>query len=529
MARSNPLETPVKGSEINPKRLSKAQTVKFFSKKRHGSVHGKEGVIKTMTGPHAADSRDGLEIEYYWVEATIKGYGTEWISTEMYDFYIGTTAAHKDVTPEADAAVASPDAAAAGNSATEPAAVASPDAAAAEPERAPGDSATEPAAVASPDAAAAESERAPGDSATEPAAVASPAPDAAAAESERAPGVVAALVHGDKKAAAPELCFSTVGTVQDEWDFTSGKGWEPTASPSEEQPMVVSVMSKRFPKGLGCIANQVLGCGRSEKSTYGENRLNDDEDVVPGVRAYSIDGWVTNGAGGYVNHVAVAALVHFPKAMNATPRNYFLVVGVVFDEATKSWVFVNQELLMIPASVLSSKEGSMKAGSTGLIHTMLMNHRSFYNLPNVGSRADDFRVTVVHKINPNTPRSQKKKHHCSQRRVRRRRKTWTAAMPRRLRNARRRRRRLKQARSVRRPRRPRRLKHARRQPTRLKQARRRRRRLKQARSVRRPRRPRRLKQARKQPRRLKQARRRPMGRLRQRRQQTWNLMLKRKI
>ena len=86
-----------------------------------------------MTSQHAADSRDGLEIEYYWVEATIKGYGTEWISTEMYDFYIGTTAAHKDLTPEADAAVASPDAAAAGNSATEPAAVASPDAGESEP------------------------------------------------------------------------------------------------------------------------------------------------------------------------------------------------------------------------------------------------------------------------------------------------------------------------------------------------------------------------------------------------------------
>jgi len=40
-----PLETPVKGSEINPKHLSKAQIVKCFSKKRHGSVHLKEGVI----------------------------------------------------------------------------------------------------------------------------------------------------------------------------------------------------------------------------------------------------------------------------------------------------------------------------------------------------------------------------------------------------------------------------------------------------------------------------------------------------
>ena len=48
-----------------------------------------------MTSQHAADSRDGLEIEYYWVEATIKGYRTERISTEMYDFYIVTTAAQR--------------------------------------------------------------------------------------------------------------------------------------------------------------------------------------------------------------------------------------------------------------------------------------------------------------------------------------------------------------------------------------------------------------------------------------------------
>ena len=125
--------------------------------------------------------------------------------------------------------MASPDAAAAecerapGDSATEPAAAWSSDAAESAYTRAPGDSATEPAAVSSPapDAAAAECERAPGDSATEPAAASSPAPDAAAAECERAPGDAAACAHGDKKAAAPELYFSTADSDGEFWNLSA--------------------------------------------------------------------------------------------------------------------------------------------------------------------------------------------------------------------------------------------------------------------------------------------------------------------
>ena len=93
------------------------------------------------------------------------------------------------------------------------------DAADSAPAPAPGDPATEPAAVASPDAAAAECERAPGDSATEPAAVSSP--DAAAAECERAPGDAAACAHGDKKAAAPELYFSTADSDGEYWNLSA--------------------------------------------------------------------------------------------------------------------------------------------------------------------------------------------------------------------------------------------------------------------------------------------------------------------
>ena len=72
-----------------------------------------------------------------------------------------------------------------------------------------------------PDAAAAECERAPGDSATEPAAASSPAPDAAAAECERAPGDAAACAHGDKKAAAPELYFSTADSDGEFWNLSA--------------------------------------------------------------------------------------------------------------------------------------------------------------------------------------------------------------------------------------------------------------------------------------------------------------------
>jgi len=444
MTRSSPLETPVKGSEINPKHLSKAKLVKLFSNKKHGSVHGKEGVIKTITGPHAADSRDGLEIEYYWDELTIKGYGTEWVSTETYHFYTCIAAAPIDATPDATAAVSAraavdsaatepagasspaPDAAAAvsaraqvDSAATEPAGASSPapDAAAAVSARAAVDSAaTEPAGASSPapDAAAAVSARAAVDSAaTEPSGASSPAPDAAAAVSARAAVDSAATepagAHVGNEAAEPELCYSTVGTVDERWDFKAHKGWGPTASPSEVEAMVVSVKCKKmFSLGLGDCANQALASGRVGNSIIGENRLADDGDVFPGENAYSIDGWVTNGVGGYVNHVAVAGIVQFPKAMNATPKNYFFVSAVVLDKATKSWVFVNQELLMIPASKLSCKEGVMKKGSTALIQTALMEHRSFYNLPHVGSHPGDFRVTEVHKINPNAPRSQKK-------------------------------------------------------------------------------------------------------------------------
>jgi len=108
-----------------------------------------------------------------------------------------------------------------GDSATEPASAWSSDAAESAYTRAPGDSATEHAAVSSPapDAAAAECERAPGDSATEPAAASSPAPDAAAAECERAPGDAAACAHGDKKAAAPKLYFSTADSDGEYWNL----------------------------------------------------------------------------------------------------------------------------------------------------------------------------------------------------------------------------------------------------------------------------------------------------------------------
>ena len=60
---------------------------------------------------------------------------------------------------------------------------------------------------------------APGDPATEPAAVASP--DAAAAECERAPGDAAACAHGDKKAAAPELYFSTADSDGEYWNLSA--------------------------------------------------------------------------------------------------------------------------------------------------------------------------------------------------------------------------------------------------------------------------------------------------------------------
>ena len=82
MTRLKPKHSTVKkGIELNSKDISIGQKVRFFSKDGRGLLDDVEVVIKTVTGPHAADSRDGKEIEYHWFEAYKKGHGNDWIST----------------------------------------------------------------------------------------------------------------------------------------------------------------------------------------------------------------------------------------------------------------------------------------------------------------------------------------------------------------------------------------------------------------------------------------------------------------
>ena len=88
MTRLKPTPSIVhKGNKLKPKNICKGDKVKFFSKNGRGVFDDAEVVIKTVTGPHAADSQDGKEIEYYWFEAYKKGHGSDWISTEVCDVY----------------------------------------------------------------------------------------------------------------------------------------------------------------------------------------------------------------------------------------------------------------------------------------------------------------------------------------------------------------------------------------------------------------------------------------------------------
>jgi hypothetical protein len=88
MTRLKPTPSIVhKGNKLKPMNICKGDKVKFFSKNGRGVFDDAEVVIKTVTGPHAADSQDGKEIEYYWFEAYKKGHGSDWISTEVCDVY----------------------------------------------------------------------------------------------------------------------------------------------------------------------------------------------------------------------------------------------------------------------------------------------------------------------------------------------------------------------------------------------------------------------------------------------------------
>ena len=89
----------VRATKVNERKQTQKNSLSGGATlRRCGSGHQE---IKTVTGPHVADSRDGKEIEYYWFEAYKKGHGNDWISTEVCDVYsCGATAAQEGALEE---------------------------------------------------------------------------------------------------------------------------------------------------------------------------------------------------------------------------------------------------------------------------------------------------------------------------------------------------------------------------------------------------------------------------------------------
>ena len=136
------------------------------------------------------------------------------------------------------------------------------------------------------------------------------------------------------------------------------------------------------------------------------NRLSGIDEVLPGVNAFYIDGWVTNGVGGYANHVAIGGMAQFPEALGNTPKNYVFAFPVARNEVTKKWALTSHTPLLILASVVLYPEVKMLIGTTASVQSALFRHPFFMTLPSVGVRADAWPgITTVASHKPGAPRA----------------------------------------------------------------------------------------------------------------------------
>ena len=223
----------------------------------------------------------------------------------------------------------------------------------------------------------------------------------AASDASPAPqveGAAAAPAGGSSSVASAKVTYSSVIKVDDYWNPNKGH------FPLDKNVIIVD--STAFGPKLGPRLSQAWKFGLTANSRNGENRLTGIDQVLPGVNAFSIDGWVKNEAGRYANHVTVGGMAQFAGALGSTPKNYVYAFPVTRNEVTKKWELFGFTPLLIRASVLLYPEGAMAIGTTASVQGALFRHPFFMTLPNEGVHADAWPgITDVESHKPGAPRA----------------------------------------------------------------------------------------------------------------------------